>query len=537
MRFRRLTGIALAAVLLCASFAWARADGVIENVRILLQSLQLTDRCDLFLSCACTAACEGTELYLPEGTHAVVSLREGSLYLHMDGVGLRAGSRLSLVRNGPADGGVRFAEGGNLYPGDLALTIAEGRIRAVLTVNVEDYLLGVVPYEMADSFPIEALKAQAVCARTYALSRRDPSREWDMTDTTMDQVYRGTNPANTRAAGAVAQTAGVVAMLDGAFAVCYYSASNGGRTELPQNVWGSRDAPSCYAAGDDPYDLANPESPVKRTRIRTDGSGLPEAAVQLLASRLSGAMRRQGFLTGPDDLRVDMVSAVSLGGGNERFPATTISLTFWWSGRESADGAFRPAQEASTVTIDLYPDGIRALNLSIAGLDNELVTLVPEDGAWLLEARRYGHGVGMSQRGAQYLAEEMRASFDQILNYYFPGIRLMVGGTRRAPLPTAPAVLAETPGPLATPTPRPTLMPVTGSLPPGAYLASVEGIAEDSSLNLRAEPNSAATIVMRLLPHQRLVVLELCEDPVWAHVRTDAAEGYVMVRFLQAAEE
>ena len=67
--------------------------------------------------------------------------------------------------------GIRFIEGGNFYPGDLTIPRNEnGAITAVCTLSVEDYLLGVVPYEMSNSFPIEALKAQAVCARTYALS-------------------------------------------------------------------------------------------------------------------------------------------------------------------------------------------------------------------------------------------------------------------------------------------------------------------------------------------------------------------------------
>ena len=77
---------------------------------------------------------------------------------------------------------------------------------------------------------------------------------------------------------------------------------------------------------------------------------------------------------------------------------------------------------------------------------------------------------------------------------------------------------------------------VTGPLPQGAWLASVEGIAEDSTLNLRSEPNGAAQVLMRLYAHQRLVVLETCEDPAWVRVRTDAAEGYVMVSFLAPAQ-
>lgn len=76
-------------------------------------------------------------------------------------------------------------------------------------------------------------------------------------------------------------------------------------------------------------------------------------------------------------------------------------------------------------------------------------------------------------------------------------------------------------------------MPVTGELPAGAYLAAVTGIEDDSSLNLRAEPNTASEIIMRLYKHQQLVVLETCEDPAWVKVRTDVVEGYVMVSFLE----
>lgn len=64
----------------------------------------------------------------------------------------------------------------------------------------------------------------------------------------------------------------------------------------------------------------------------------------------------------------------------------------------------------------------------------------------------------------------------------------------------------------------------------------MEGIDDDSSLNLRAEPNTAAEILMRLYKHQQLIVLETCEDPAWVKVKTDVIEGYVMVSFLSPAE-
>ena len=100
-------------------------------------------------------------------------------------------------------------------------------------------------------------------------------------------------------------------------------------------------------------------------------------------------------------------------------------------------------------------------------------------------------------------------------------------------LPTPDPRLAADPGPAPTATPRPTLMPVTANLPEGAWMASVENIDADSSLNLRAQPSTGAEILMRLYLHQPLIVLEESEVPGWVHVRTDQAEGYVMLSFLR----
>ena len=78
-------------------------------------------------------------------------------------------------------------------------------------------------------------------------------------------------------------------------------------------------------------------------------------------------------------------------------------------------------------------------------------------------------------------------------------------------------------------------MPVTQELPEGAWLASVENIDADSSLNLRARPSTGAEVLMRLYLHQPLIVLEESEVPGWVRVRTDQAEGYVMLSFLREA--
>ena len=177
-----------------------------------------------------------------------------------------------------------------------------------------------------------------------------------------------------------------------------------------------------------------------------------------------------------------------------------------------------------------------ALGLSIAGSNNEIVTLSSSETAFTLSSGRYGHGVGLSQRGAQQMARDGKKRFDEILEFYYPGAELGITSTETEPLPTPEPMLALDPGPAPTATPRPTLMPVTGTMPEGAWLASVEGIDEDSSLNLRAQPSAGAKVLMRLYRHQKLIVMEESEVPGWVRVKTDAAEGYVMLAYLERVE-
>ena len=308
-------------------------------IRVLLRRLFFTDRADLTLLGAYSAEWDGAEAAFQDGAKAVVQIRQGQLYLSSGGVTFRAGSRITFRRHqaASAENGMRIGTGSNLYPGDLTLTISGGALQPVLAVPLEEYLPGVVPYEMNDSFPLEALKAQAICARTYALSHRSPESAWDVTDTTNDQVFRGVNASNTNAARAVRETAGLVAMYQGKLAVCYYGASNGGQTELPKNVWSGRDAPGCYAMTDDPYDLENPESPVKRVRLYRDGTGMPAAFASLLWESMRAEIAGLGFdALDPANFRVDAITAVSLGGRRHASPSrlvTKLNLTLSWSGR------------------------------------------------------------------------------------------------------------------------------------------------------------------------------------------------------------
>lgn len=164
-------------------------------VRVLLRRLQITDRIDVSLSSAYGLRTEqGTELYLPGGSQLSFQLKKNSIFVYCGGLTLNGGGDLTLTRYADQNAteiGFRRVNYPALYQGDLRLKLSDGVLWPILTLHVEDYLLGVVPYEMSNSFPLEALKAQTVAASTYALRKRGSGGDYDVVDTTNDQVLQG----------------------------------------------------------------------------------------------------------------------------------------------------------------------------------------------------------------------------------------------------------------------------------------------------------------------------------------------------------
>ncbi len=560
-----------------ASFAAKAQNNTVSSVRVLLTRLNLADEAWMTLEGRYLArGSDGTEVLLPPGAQLTVLLRGGKLVLFHDGLSLNAGKELALLRrrDGDTEPGIRFNLQSGVYPGDLTLSVKDGAIRPILTLPVESYLLGVVPYEMNDSFPKEALKSQAVCARTYVLSKMNPSAEWDVVDNTNDQVFRGVPDNSENTALAVQETEGLVLTWNNKLITAWYSASNGGQTELPGNVWSGDNIPGCFAMTDDPWDAKNPESTVRTAVLAKSGEGLSPGFLKQIRSALARKPELDDFRLKDDDpFRVDAIRAVKLTAPRYKEPSrlmTKLELTVAVSAalkegrsrptgmdaeldiddilhpdRTPAPAGSAPEDEQDpelipagtfTVTLDLFPEIVFLLGLSVYGADNEIVTVSEEEESFTLTAGRFGHGVGLSQRGAQYQASEGKKKYTEILNFYYPGAKLKRYTGQTAPLPTPDPVLGNTPGPIPTATPRPTLMPVTETLPEGAWLAVVENIDEDSSLNLREKPSAGSKVLRRLYKHQQLIVLEEAEVTGWVRVRTDVCEGYVMVSFLQQAE-
>ena len=151
------------------------------------------------------------------------------------------GSTYSLAVAPVSDSGkaVTWCKGYQYY-GDFQYTrLTSGVLTVVNFVGLEDYVKGVVPNEMSASWPLEALKAQAVCARTYVAANQNKYRQYgfDMTNDTYCQVYRGLNGANETTDRAVDETAGLFVRYEGKLCSVAYFAADGGATEDSENVW------------------------------------------------------------------------------------------------------------------------------------------------------------------------------------------------------------------------------------------------------------------------------------------------------------
>ena len=554
--------------------AGAQADA---SIRVLLRRLQVQD--SLHISVEGTYMLEDGSVYFRDGAQLEVVVREGQLVLHTGDIAIAMGTSMTMRRCEDGTPGALLLQGeSGRYEGDLRLSVADGAIRPVLTIGIENYLLGVVPYEMGDSFPLEALKAQAIAARTYALRKSGSSADYDVEDTTNDQTYRGRSSSSPLSEQAVRETEGICGVYNGSLAQCFYSASNGGQTELGQHVWPTSE-PDAYGymdMRDDPYDLENEASPVKRyTLNKTPGEhGVGTALHSALVSALAPQIETLGGRAEDDLVRFDEilnVEAITPRYEGESRLMTELRFTVRISLRDALfrdtgagqSGTSAPAptpsaaptpsptpaptatplysqyvsvEEVLVVTLPIFTTAEQAMGLSINVSRNELVTVCDIGSSFMIESRRYGHGVGMSQRGAQQMAAEYGMTCEQILSFYYPGLELVTVSTQSEPQPTPNAAIAATPAPTASPTPRPTLMPVsTGELREGEYLAVVANIDEDSSLNLRESPSLSADVRRRLYKDQQLIVMSVSSDG-WAHVRTDAIEGYVRAEYLQTAE-
>lgn len=471
-----------------------------------------------------------------------------------------SGTSFTLIQHSATQGRNNFvflensAHGHRGYLGDLYFSVYGDYIRVINHVYMEDYLYGVVPYEMSNSWPIEALKTQAVSARTYAARYIEmQNTNYDVVDTTANQVYKGYNASYTNAISAIHSTAKTVLMLQDELVPTYYSASNGGQVDIPQHVW-SASAPVMpyHIIQDDPYDTKNAWS-VQEVLIfpkSISDSGQIDYQYMSSGSMISGtggqkdnaerylkiaslpSVKEKGYIADiSSDVSITAINSITphtyegqhgdvldYNGNNacRSYTHADISMTVMASkyinnpdagiifGDCNSDGsidivdytlirlhilglktltgdAFKAADINKDQIIDISdyaPIRLDILDIKKIKQDQSEYLLIEEpvtvsftinmhefdksggiyqafnkslrlfvveetDTSWNIYHRRYGHGLGMSQRGAQQRAKEGHTVSD-ILSFYYPNTQMKKLSITRPVLIAIPEVPDET---------------------------------------------------------------------------------------------
>lgn len=272
---------------------------------------------------------------------------------------------------------------GRPYRGLLELRrTPQGRLTVINELDLEEYLYGVVRSEMDPRWPPEALRAQAIAARSLALywAGRYAAEGYDVRPTTDSQVYGGIAAEDPRATGAVDATRGIIMLYGSRPVFAAYHTDSGGATESSEFVWGSV---TPYLRGvDDPYskDAAN-QSHEWTLRL---GLADLESRVARAGRALSGLQRVEIAATSP----TGRVTSLRLSG-----PSGVAEMR----GPE-----FRIAVGANTLRSTLF-------------------VIRPAGEAVEFAGRGFGHGVGMSQWGARGQALAGRDAAG-ILRYYYTGV-------------------------------------------------------------------------------------------------------------------
>jgi len=327
-----------------------------------------------------------------------------------------------------------------LYRGALQVVMITNQKSFYLInlVELEDYLKGVVPNEMPSYFGLAALKAQAVAARNYAIKpRTKESRLYDVVDSVASQVYFGYNTETPEGTKAVRETEGVVAIYNGEPILALYSSCAGGYTENYSYAFSDPDTKQ-FPAPLKPYLIPHPDilgipalnredvaykyystSPesydIKSKYYRWTKCWTREELEKVLQQNLP-VQSRTGFVKPEfcDNTQLGTLKALKVirRGNSGKIMYLDIVTT---------NGKYQVSKEL-TIRRLLTKDGKALPSANVVfRVDtdsfDDISTITAYGGG-------YGHGVGMSQYGASYMAQEVKSTFDEILKHYYTGISL-----------------------------------------------------------------------------------------------------------------
>ncbi|NJN32325.1 MAG: SpoIID/LytB domain-containing protein [Synechococcales cyanobacterium RM1_1_8] len=276
--------------------------------------------------------------------------------------------------------------GDRWYRGRVLLSPTGQGLTAVNHVDLEEYLYSVVASEMPTSWPAEALKAQSVAARTYALNKRDRNNPlYDLGDTTKYQVYNGAAYETDSTRSAVESTAGQVLTYNGSLIEAFFHSSSGGHTENVEDVWSK---PLPYLRGVPDFDQDSP-------RYSWTESFSAAQLQQKLSSQVDG-------LSGLGSIISLLPEQVTPHGRIRTLKVVGQNGSLVVRGND-----VRTALGLQSTRFDIQSSG----------------STKSSGGGFVLRGSGYGHGIGMSQYGARGMAQQGQ-SYQAILAHYYQGVLL-----------------------------------------------------------------------------------------------------------------
>jgi len=301
-----------------------------------------------------------------------------------DGLSVNGRPVAGLVASAPA----RVTVNGKGYRGLLEVSAADRGLLVVNELPLEEYLIGLINCEISSAWPMEAVKAQAVIARSYAVYQKLARRGalYQLESSVMDQVYEGCDLEDSRAARGVAETAGEVLTYDGKVIQAFYHSNCAGHTESSERVWG---VSIPYLRGV-PCQYCQQANPVRW-----------EQTIPL--KKVEAALRGAGYaVSGIRDLRVQ--------GRND-------------SGRVQEVGVISAKGRVAVPSVAFR----KALGYGVVKSTNFELRISGDD--CLIAGTGSGHGVGLCQWGAKQRAGD-GFNYREILSYYYPGVTLVKGEGR-----------------------------------------------------------------------------------------------------------
>lgn len=268
---------------------------------------------------------------------------------------------------------------GTNYRGEIHLKPIENKVLILNVLPVEEYLLAVVPSEVSASWPKEALKAQAICARTYVLREmlNRKKQHYDVDTSTNTQVYKGKNREHRNTNDAVYETEGLILVYKGQPIQSFFHSNSGGITEDPTNVWGS------------------PVPYLKSVLSDYDKDGEQYSwEEKMKSSFINSSLQSLGI--------GEIIDIVVI----SRFPSSRVNEleVIGNSGTKKIKGTeFRKLLGATKLKSTRF--GIRR----------------EETGEFYVKGLGSGHGVGMSQWGSYSMAKN-NFNYREILNHYYRGV-------------------------------------------------------------------------------------------------------------------